>query len=315
MRRIIVATLLIGCVLALTGRDMPASASQPAAPPAQDGDALVVNAGIYVLSAGQYDVSTGSYVVDMYLTLECSAPCAPDRFEFMNGRATSSDLVEDEPDYKSYRIQAALQSEPDLRDYPFDSQTLVIEFEDKSESKSRLVYAADPDLNGVDPSVIIAGWQIANWNAEVVVHEYPTFDATYSRFRFSIVIERGALSSVFKAIMPALFIVLSGFLALLLGPREALQRLGINTAALVGGMLFHVNLTSQLPPVGYLTLADKYMIMNYVGLIGALIATVALLSMSARQDDGARAMRLHRLTAVWVPVVWVVGQVIVFATR
>ena len=47
----------------------------------------------------------------MYLTLQCAKPCWPNRFEFMNGRATSTDLVEDEPNYKSYRIQAALQTE------------------------------------------------------------------------------------------------------------------------------------------------------------------------------------------------------------
>jgi hypothetical protein len=56
-------------------------------------------------------------------------------------------------------------------------------------------------------------------------------NAVYSRYVFEVVIERGALSSVFKAILPALFIVLGGFLALLLGPDKALQRLGINMGA------------------------------------------------------------------------------------
>ena len=84
-----------------TGTDTPSGTDK----------ASVVNAGIYVLSVGQFNISTGSYVVDMYLTLQCAKPCWPNRFEFMNGRATSTDLVEDEPNYKSYRIQAALQTE------------------------------------------------------------------------------------------------------------------------------------------------------------------------------------------------------------
>jgi hypothetical protein len=181
----------------------------------------------------------------MYLTLECDQPCTPNRFEFMNGRATSTDLVEDEPNYKSYRIQASLQANPDLRDYPFDRHNLFIQFEDKSNSTARLVYEATPDFNGVDPSVIIAGWQLQEWSPEVIDHLYPTFDATYSRFQFNVIISRGTLSSIFKAILPAMVIVLSGFLALLLGPDKALQRLGINTSALIGGIMFHINLTSQ----------------------------------------------------------------------
>ena len=282
-----------------------------------DGAPLEVKAGVYVLSIGQLSTATGTYVVDMYLTLECDRPCTPNDFEFMNGRATSTNLIEDEPAYKYYRIQASLQTNPDLRNYPFDEHNLMVQFEDQSLSSTHLVYVPDPTLNGVDPSVIIAGWQLKSWDARVVEHIYPTFDATYSRFQFDVIIARGTLSSILKAVLPALVIVLSGFLALLLGPDKALQRLGINTSALIGGIMFHINLTSQLPPLGYLTLADKFMIMNYVGLIGALGATVILLGMStvANGDKSAGAIRLHKYTQIGVPVVWAVGTVLVFTLR
>ena len=132
-----------------------------------------------------------------------------------------------------------------------------------------------------------------------------------------MIIGRGALSSVLKAVVPALAIVFSGFLALLLGPDKALQRLGINTSALIGGIMFHINLTSQLPPLGYLTLADKFMIVNYVGLIGALGATVVLVAMSttASAEKSQAAARLHRVSQVSVPLVWAVALVLVFVLR
>jgi hypothetical protein len=78
--------------------------------------------------------------------------------------------------------------------------------------------------------------------------------------------------------------------------------------------MFHVNLTSQLPPVGYLTLADKYMIVNYVGLVGALAVTVTLLALSTG-PKAETAAKLHRYSAPLIPVVWAVGQVAVFALR
>ena len=286
-------------------------------------DAQQVRAGVYVLSISQFSTATGSYVVDIYVTFECEEECGPRNFEFMNGRANSVDVLDDEPNYKSYRIQASLFSDPDVRSYPFDRHHLTIQFEDKNRSTDHLVYVADPALNGVDPEVIIAGWQMVSWDASVIEHVYPTFDAVYSRYVFDVVIGRGALSSVFKSILPALFIVLGGFLALLLGPDKALQRLGINTGALIGGIMFHVNLTSQLPPVGYLTLADKFMIVNYIGLVGALAATVVLLmwttattgSTSVAPERLARANRLHRTTALALPLIWLVGQLFVFLAR
>ncbi len=314
--------------LVLAAVALLAVASQATGAPVARGDSphqadegpLVVKAGVYVLSIGQFSTATGTYVVDMYVTLQCDRPCTPNRFEFMNGRATSSDLVEDEPDYKSYRIQASLQTDPDLRQYPFDKHNLFIQFEDKSNSKERLVYEVDPGLNGVDPSVIIAGWVFEEdgWEARVIDHVYPTFDATYSRFQFDVIIARGTLSSVFKAILPAVFIVVGGFLALLLGPDKALQRLGISTSAVIGGIMFHINLTSQLPPLGYLTLADKFMIVNYIGLIGALVATVVLLMMTSAaggKDQSKAALAVHRVTAVSIPTVWVAGQIFIFAVR
>lgn len=315
MARALLAVLILA-FLYLAAQDQALLPATAQGGPEEPTEPMVVNAGVYVLSIGQLNTATGTYVVDMYLTLDCSAPCGDNRFEFMNGRATSTDLVENEPNYKSYRIQAALQTNPDLRQYPFDQQNLVIQFEDKSRSKAHLVYRVAPELNGVDDSVIIAGWQLAGSGAKVIDHEYRTFDTTYSRYQFDVIIARGTLSSVFKAILPALFIVFGGFLALLLGPDKALQRLGISTSAVIGGIMFHINLTSQLPPLGYLTLADKFMIVNYIGLIGALVATVALLMMTTTgKDQTKRALAVHRVSAVSIPVVWAAGQVAVFAFR
>lgn len=317
------ALLLVAVPLILTGSFAHKAHAASFRPGPQDGGSIrpqgeapiVVNAGIYILSIGQFNTALGTYVADFYLTFQCPVECKPKSFEFMNGRATSVDQIDDEPNYKSYRIQASLNTDPDLRSYPFDRHNLSIQFEDKNQSMEELVYFPDPALNGVDPDVIVAGWRLDRWEPTVVDHVYPQFDAVYSRFKFDVEIERGVLSSVFKAVLPALVIVVSGFLSLLLGPDKALQRLGINTSALIGAIMFHVNLTSQLPPVGYLTLADKYMIMNYVGLVGALAATVTLLAMSTGAKAEKTAARLHKYSARSIPVVWAVGQIAVFTVR
>jgi hypothetical protein len=145
------------------------------------------------------------------------------------------------------------------------------------------------------------------WDTKVTTHYYPNFDQTYSRYEFFIKIQRGTLEAVLKALLPALFIVVGGFLGFLLGPDKTIQRLTINTGALTGAILFHVNVTSQVPPVGALTYADKFMIVNYVGLVGALLSTVFMMILMDRKRE-ALAERLHRITRISIPVVWLLLQ-------
>jgi hypothetical protein len=60
------------------------------------------------------------------------------------------------------------------------------------------------------------------------------------------------------------------------------------------------------------------MIVNYVGLVGALAATVALLALTTTatgKDLSKTAMRLHKTSAALVPAVWALGIVVIFATR
>lgn len=159
----------------------------------------------------------------------------------------------------------------------------------------------------------MSGWELLGYRAEVVKHEYSIFEQGLSRFQYHIEIRRSVGSSILKSLLPAIFIVLGGFVAFLLAPDKAVKRLTINTAALTGAILFHVNLTSQVPPVGSLTFADKFMIVNYIGLGAALVATVALFIMQDRKRDDL-AKRIHQTTCFAVPIVWLLMQVTVAFT-
>ncbi|MBI3743746.1 MAG: hypothetical protein HY261_05590 [Chloroflexi bacterium] len=312
-RRRRLTTLLGFAVLGLIGIAAPAVMGSEGLPVARTADsppasqAVQVRTGMYMLNVGRLDTLTGTYNADFYLVFECDRPCDPGNFEFSNGRATALDKQGDDPNGKTFRVQASFNTDVDFRNYPFDKHKLLISLEDKLLTKEQLQYVVDPKLNAIDDHVIVGGWELHGWDAIVTDHYYPVFDETYSRYEFFIHIQRGVLAAILKSLLPALVIVLGGFLGFLLGPDKALQRLTIATAALTGAILFHVNLTSQVPPVGSLTYADKFMIVNYVGLVGALAATVAILILTDRKQE-ARALRIHRGSRLTVPIVWVVLQ-------
>ena len=243
-----------------------------------------VNVGVYVLNIGKFDVTTGSFTVDFYLDMKCDGACPDQSFEFANGRADSIDTIIDDPDEKFYRIQASLFDDIDLRKYPFDRHVLTIELEDKLLTKEKMVYEFDEGNSGVDPSVSVVGWQFDGWGAGVADHYYAAYDETYSRFVFKIDISRVVMTAVLKSFLPVFFMVLIAMLSLILQSEKVTMRLSLNISTLLAAVMFHLNLTSQIPPVGYLTFADKFMIVTYAVMIGVLLSGILLMRNNERKN-------------------------------
>ncbi|MCX7750378.1 MAG: hypothetical protein N2320_02275 [Candidatus Bipolaricaulota bacterium] len=262
-----------------------------------------VRVGVYVLNLGRFDLGSGSYTVDFYLSLKADRPIPLDEFEFMNGRAATVDRLIDTPTEKFFRIQANLSQNLDLRRYPFDEHLLTIEIEDKRRTTDDLVYVADRDASGVDPSVIVVGWKLVGWETAVTAHDYEVYGETYSRYVFGLRIQRVFLNAVIKSFLPIACMLLVGFLSLLLAPDKVTTRLSLNISTLLGAVMFHVNLTNSIPPVGYLTLADRVMIATYLVLFLILLSGVAILRWAEREDRKAQALRLyHQALGILPPV-------------
>jgi hypothetical protein len=239
-----------------------------------------VRVGVYLLNVGRLDIGAGTYTMDFYVSFRCSEDCQPGNFEILNGRATV-DKNDDEPRFKVFRVRADLVAHFDLRSFPFDSHRLQIAFEDKVLQDNRLVYEPDPDMTGIHPSAVVVGWNLdKKWKVSIDQDRYDVYGQSYSRATFSIGVNRPKLSAFLKNLTPALIITLSGFLALLMGADKATSRLTLTTSALVGSVLFHINMTSSMPPIGYLTFGDRLMMINYIGLVLVLMVNVKVLALS-----------------------------------
>lgn len=274
----------------------------------------VIKVGVYVLNVGKFELSTGQYTMDFYLSLTSDRPIADNSFEFMNGRASSFDLLVNEPTNKFYRIQANLYANLSLKAYPFDRHALTIQLEDKTNGIGKIIYQPDPANSGIDPEVVVVGWDMTGAASTVAQHEYKTFNETYSKFVYAVNIKRIVLTSIMKAFLPALFLVFVGVLALLLKPDKFAPRLALNTSTLLGAVMFHLNVTSQIPPVGYLTFADKFMIVSYISLIGCLLSTIILMRHTDR-GDGTAANRIYRVSLQTIPPLTVALYALAFLAR
>ncbi|GMA14164.1 hypothetical protein GCM10025871_04950 [Deinococcus metallilatus] len=266
---------------------------------------------VYLLSLGRLDTANGTFTADFYLSFRCDRPCDAGDFEFMNGRATVLDKQLDLPTRQDYRVYATLQGNFDLRRYPFDRYDLSVALEHKALPVERLVYLPDRTHSGIAQDVIVTGLELVpGWHARVGERYYPTFDQTFSHFVFSVTVRRALLAALRGSLLPSLIITLSGFVALLLhAPDKAQARTAAMGAALVAVVLFHLNMTSSIPPVGYLTFADRFSLINYFALFLGLISSVWLLVEDSRKGRGrewiaARSGRISHFFLVFIPVLW-----------
>lgn len=280
----------------------------------------VVYVGVYILSVGNLDTTTGTYSMDLFLNFKCQTPpCDPTTFDIMN--AASQPDIEDQTDDEVrgsefyYRIRAELQTNLNLRNFPFDEHILAIEFEDKNKLDTEFIYVPSRDLSGIDTEVYVAGWDIEPFIRGLEKsHAYAVYDdEAYSRARFAIRIYHPWFSSFMKGLFAAIVIVGVGMLSFLMQESEAADRLELTSATLAGAIFYHMTLTASIPPVGYLTYGDRFMILQYLFITASLGVAIALflLQNEAEADEESQrlARQIHLNTRWTIPALWIVSMI------
>ncbi|MGV8085775.1 MAG: hypothetical protein ACP5N9_06005 [Candidatus Bilamarchaeum sp.] len=268
--------------------------------------------GTYIINAGKFDQQTGAYSVDFYLSIKCPENCSTN-FEFVNGRASSIDKIIDTPEEKFYRIQANLQNPVDFRRYPFDNHTLTIEIEDKTNTKENLTYTVDKEHTGMEEGIQFVGWKLNGYNVTVEDHYYKPYDETYSRYKFSIDLERESISSLLKIFVPVFFIMILNFFAHFPDPDKITTRITMHSSFLIAAVMFHVAIGNQLPPLGYLNVADKFMFASYISLGFSLFSAIVVLEL-AEEKKMDLVMKIHKASGVVSFILWALGIIGVLAT-
>jgi len=271
----------------------------------------VVKVGIYVIQIGQVNLASGTYTIDFYLTLQCSGKCTVGSFEFLDGHATNVVLIENETNLKQYRIEGEFLRNLDLRNYPFDSHILQIQIEDQLLTKDQLVYVPNPNTSGMDPNVVVVGWVVSGWNGTAVDHFYPPYNETYSRYVFTINIARPGWTSAVDMFLPVLFLVFICLASMLLTGSRLESRIILTVTTLLAAVFFQFTLDSTLPPLGYFTFADKFMITTYMIMVSTLVIAIVLLKYNDRKDE-VKAEKIQHYSILIMPILAIVVYVVTF---
>jgi hypothetical protein len=242
-----------------------------------------IKVGIRLEKLNKFELGPGTFVSEFYLSFKCAAePCKPD-FEITNGKVSGKpDKVVDEKLVKEYRIKADLEGFVDLSEFPFDKHVLSIGLIDKNEN---VTYEVDESDCSIEPTAKLAGWTIAD---HFVVHtEKQKLEdgRELSEAQLGIAISRPRVSAFFKSLVPVIFMVFVAGFTLILKPKSAAGRLSTATGGLMSVVMFHLSSTSSLPPMGYLTRIDKFMIATYVVYLVNIAFSVAMVRLEEKKKE------------------------------
>ena len=237
---------------------------------------------IHVEELNKLDLGAETYNVVFRVIVQCDKePCKPD-LDVVNGKMTGkAEKLHDDKLLKVFRIKAELTGVIDLSKYPFDNHELPIILRDKGDPE-QIVYAdASADET---PAVKIPGWDIGKSE-----HEIGQLDdgdgKTVSLVGYNIVVKRPISMAVFKTIVPVLIMIFVAAFQLLLKPKSASARLSGATAGFMSIVMFQVSQVGSLPPTGYLTLFDKFMIATYIIYLANIAFAVLMVRFEEKKNE------------------------------
>ena len=270
---------------------------------------IKMHVGVELANLSKFEIGPGTYIAEFYLRIRCdSEPCKPDP-DVANGKITGKEKLVDDKLVKEMKVKAELSGLVDLTEFPFDEHVLPIQIIDKT-NPTGIVYELDREETKIAPDIKLAGWSLQGWAAGVENHE---IDATrkVSEFQYGVKISRPTVSAFFKSFVPVFFMIFVAGFTLLLKPKSAAGRLATATGGLMSVVMFHLSSTSSLPPMGYLTRLDKFMIAMYFVYLVNIAFSVAMVRFEEKKDE--KRSELSYLAACGaVPGVALIALVTVF---
>lgn len=258
--------------------------------------------GIYLLNVGKIDLQTSSYDLDFYMWVysdQDDFTQSKPKIEFMNGKATMEPITV-EPHYYEARVKGTFLNNLDFHQYPFEQLHLTVVVEG-IDGRGDLILVADKDESGVDKLINIPGWHLVDNTQDILVHQYPD-GKEYSRYVYTMTIERFFVSSFLKTIFPVIIITTIAMLAFWMSPSNFAPRIGLGASTLLAAVAAHLSAANQLPPIGYLTLLDKIMIVVYALFLNNLLSMV----IQMRHVDNnmkEKAIKINALMRKLMPII------------
>lgn len=237
--------------------------------------------GISLVNIGEIDKKIGTYEMDFWYSISSDTDLTanpPPQVDFINGRILETRSEFANPQIIEKRMLGKFSSEMDFSDFPFEKIPLQIKIEPLPQWPTQKATFTVHEASGIDQSATVPGWKIIDSNFQVLESKYG--QNTYSQFVAEYTIQRDVLGSFLKTIFPILIILGISFVAYII-PKNYGIVADLSVLPLLALIFFHISVLDQLPPLGYMTIFDRLMIIAYVLILNNVISV----GRQARADE------------------------------
>lgn len=252
----------------------------------------VVYTGIDINQISRVDTSKGTFTADFYLWFRYAGDKSVRDIDLNAATEKSpydpkAPLLEQELGglhYALYRVRGDFRAGFDFHDYPFDSQSLVIQLNNPRMTREQTIYAIDSfglhlfngDSGGVPTLRPLSNWNFTNvrYESDTLISRstrgqpgafHSNYETQFSGFNTVIGIKRKTFVFLIKNLLPLLLLVLVVYVTLYFPVSLTKERLTIAISAMLASAVLLMALNNQLTDVGYTT-AIEYGFYGFFGL-------------------------------------------------
>lgn len=200
------------------------------------------------------------------------------------------------------RSSGELAVDLELKEFPFDTQRLPIDFVTYEHSPDEVRFAVNTEIRGDAASFSAAGWRMKIAEPEFGEFTIPAAGVVLPRLTYYIEAKRNPRYYLLTMFLPMSLIIFMSWTVFWLQPNNAdnAARIGISTASIFSLLALRFSIRLSLPAVSYLTRADLFVI-GCTLLVFVALGVAVIGGRLANSDRMERAVRLNAI-ARWVYV-------------
>lgn len=213
-----------------------------------------------------------------------------------------------------WEVTATLAPDMDLRRFPFDRQTLVIEVRPPLEAPAPMLFLADPEESGVVPAARtqLPLWEFTGFSLHDARDEGVSATGKVGA-DFDIRLRRRWGYYVLRLFLPLALILLASWAFLVLRLDDIQNQLYATFGTLLSVIAFAFAVQSFVPQVPVLTLYDRFYLLCFA-IVVLELAEVCLVHVLLHHVGEAPARRVRYYGRMFIPFVSVCGAAALFAT-
>lgn len=226
------------------------------------------------------------------------------KFNFVNSRdiEISSEIIEKK--FYAARVTGTFFTEMDFRNFPFEKLDLMIEIQPENADIKEIKFVIGLD-SGILETAKVPGWE--SGEVKITVEDIELDEANvYSRFSANFFVERSIIGSFIKNLFPVIMITGLALLIFFI-PENFTPRIYLTAPLLLALVYLHQGVLKEIPPVGYITVFDQIMMMNYALFLNAIVSLALQMRYQVLHPDKKQAKKINDIMRYFIPIIIGIG--------